>query len=440
MASDVNVASIVDELCAQPALTPELLLKLRTVARNTVAERNVLQTRYGTLDGEDLPAEEKALRQCAFAWVLCRYDQAENALKNVTGSGAKLLAGELALDRGRTDEAATLLGEAAQQITDTPKVAIEYAGALCAAGKVDEALAELAKLESQAAGDADLHYHKGRCLEKKGEQEAACNAYSRALEIDPSHSDAAFRLAYYLDLRGEDEKAVQLYKKVTGQGPAFVSAMVNLALLLDDREEVDGAITCLREALKVDPTNRRAQLFLRDAIESLDMYYDEAERKENERLEAVLRIPVSDFELSVRSRNCLAKMNVRTLGDMVRKTEQELLSYKNFGETSLSEIKNLLESKGLRLGMYKEEENKRSRAQRLRTGTPENANLMKPITDLEFSVRSRKCMQRLNIETIADLVERTEAELMATKNFGQTSLNEIKSKLGEIGLGLKTVN
>ena len=65
---------------------------------------------------------------------------------------------------------------------------------------------------------------------------------------------------------------------------------------------------------------------------------------------------------------------------------------------------------------------------------------MKPITDLEFSVRSRKCMQRLNIETIGDLVDRTEAELMATKNFGQTSLNEIKSKLGEIGLGLKTVS
>src|SRR6185503_16392928 len=143
----------------------------------------------------------------------------------------------------------------------------------------------------------------------------------------------------------------------------------------------------------------------------------------NERLESILRIPIADFELSVRSRNCLAKMNVRALGDLVRKTDQELLSYKNFGETSLLEIRNLLESKGLRLGMFKEEEAKRARAQRLRTGNPQDAMYSKAITDLEFSVRSRKCMQRLNIETLGDLLEKSEADLLATKNFGQTSLN-----------------
>jgi DNA-directed RNA polymerase subunit alpha len=167
------------------------------------------------------------------------------------------------------------------------------------------------------------------------------------------------------------------------------------------------------------------------------MYYDEGQRKESDRLEAVLRIPVNDFELSVRSRNCLAKMNVKTLGDMVRKTEPELLAYKNFGETSLREIKQLLESKGLRLGMHKEEEQKRARAQRLRLGGTENALLAKPITDLELSVRARKCMQRLNIETVGDLCEKSEADLLATKNFGQTSLNEVKIKLAEINLGLK---
>ena len=48
-------------------------------------------------------------------------------------------------------------------------------------------------------------------------------------------------------------------------------------------------------------------------------------------------------------------------------------------------------------------------------------------------------MQRLNIESIGDLTEKTEAELLAIKNFGQTSLNELKAKLAEMGLSLKTV-
>ena len=53
-------------------------------------------------------------------------------------------------------------------------------------------------------------------------------------------------------------------------------------------------------------------------------------------LKQLLEIPVTDFELSVRSRNCLRKMNIRTLGDLTRTTEAALLASKNFGETSLS--------------------------------------------------------------------------------------------------------
>jgi DNA-directed RNA polymerase subunit alpha len=215
--------------------------------------------------------------------------------------------------------------------------------------------------------------------------------------------------------------------------------MLNLGLLHEDNDDMDSTIACYKEALKADPANKRAALYLRNAVESLDMYYDETQRKEHDRLEAVLRIPVNDFELSVRSRNCLAKMNVRTLGDLVRKTEPELLAYKNFGETSLREIKTLLESKGLRLGMHKEEEQRKVRSQRLRLGTGgENPVLSKPVGDLELSVRSRKCMQRLNLETVGDLIDKSEADLLATKNFGQTSLNEVKSKLAEMGLSLKS--
>ncbi len=59
------------------------------------------------------------------------------------------------------------------------------------------------------------------------------------------------------------------------------------------------------------------------------------------------------------------------------------------------------------------------------------------IDALDLSVRSRKCMERLGITTIGQLVNRTEAELLSAKNFGQTSLNEIKQRLEERSLRLK---
>ena len=66
--------------------------------------------------------------------------------------------------------------------------------------------------------------------------------------------------------------------------------------------------------------------------------------------------------------------------------------------------------------------------------------LAKPVSELELSVRSRKCLQRLNINTIGELAIRTEAELLGTKNFGQTSLVEIKQRLTENGLALRTLD
>ncbi|MCX7928047.1 MAG: DNA-directed RNA polymerase subunit alpha [Candidatus Omnitrophica bacterium] len=64
-----------------------------------------------------------------------------------------------------------------------------------------------------------------------------------------------------------------------------------------------------------------------------------------------LRLPISELELSVRSSNCLREANIRTIADLVRKTEDEMLSFKNFGKKSLSEVKQLLANMGLSLGM-----------------------------------------------------------------------------------------
>src|SRR5207245_7828644 len=174
-----------------------------------------------------------------------------------------------------------------------------------------------------------------------------------------------------------------------------------------------------------------ARLFHKDAQASLTMYYNPEEEHAFSRFSQVLEIPVTDFELSVRSRNCLKKMNIRTLGDLTRVTEQQLLSSKNFGETSLAEIKEILASKGLRLGQSIEEGG--AHEMRFRPQQPlseqEQAVLNKPVSELNLSVRARKCMNRLGIQTMGELVQRTADELLESKNFGMTSLNEVREKL-----------
>jgi DNA-directed RNA polymerase subunit alpha len=67
---------------------------------------------------------------------------------------------------------------------------------------------------------------------------------------------------------------------------------------------------------------------------------------------------------------------------------------------------------------------------------PLNPNLLKSVDELELSVRSANCLQNANIRFIGELVQRTEAEMLKTKNFGRKSLNEIKETLGSLGLSL----
>ncbi len=63
--------------------------------------------------------------------------------------------------------------------------------------------------------------------------------------------------------------------------------------------------------------------------------------------------------------------------------------------------------------------------------------LSQPITELALSVRARKCTTRLGITTVGELIRRTAEDLMECKNFGVTSLNEVREKLAERGLKLR---
>ncbi|MEK6680678.1 MAG: DNA-directed RNA polymerase subunit alpha C-terminal domain-containing protein, partial [Nitrospirota bacterium] len=65
-----------------------------------------------------------------------------------------------------------------------------------------------------------------------------------------------------------------------------------------------------------------------------------------------------------------------------------------------------------------------------------NKNLLRSVDELELSVRAYNCLKNANIKTIAELVQKSEAEMLKTKNFGRKSLNEIKEILAEMGLTL----
>jgi DNA-directed RNA polymerase subunit alpha len=217
-----------------------------------------------------------------------------------------------------------------------------------------------------------------------------------------------------------------------------VGTLLNLGLLYEDIEHFERAKQCYHRILDVYPAHEKARLYYKDADASRDMYYDEEARRRQDRLAQILSVPVTDFELSVRSRNCLQKMGIMTLGDLTETTEQELLSSKNFGETSLVEIREMLSSKGLELGQFASTKWQEEPAfEPSSMSDDERALLDRPIADLNLSVRARKCMVRLGLTTIGELVRRTGDDLLECKNFGVTSLNEVREKLTASGLKLR---
>ena len=307
------------------------------------------------------------------------------------------------------------------------------------ANQLTQALAGLDNLFGAVEQTAEYLYQRACTVAALGGNPREVTALlERAVEADGNHAGALFGLALENDRHGNDEVAIELYTRAAMRFPSHVGTLLNLGLLYEDRQQHDRAQQCYLRVLDVYPNHERAKLFLLDAQASGDMYYDEEAQKKRDRLSQVLSIPVSDFELSVRSRNCLQKMGINTLGDLARCSEQELLASKNFGETSLDEIREMLMSKGLQLGQFAHEKLEPEPAVDISNLSPdEQAMLDRPIADLNLSVRARKCMVRLGLTTIGELIRKTGDELLECKNFGVTSLNEVREKLSPLGLKLR---
>lgn len=341
--------------------------------------------------------------------------------------------------RHEHDEALKSFEKAEKSGYSAQQVQLQKAGVLRLQGHVGEAKALLAKLKDAAAHNAEYYYQDGGVAEAEGDVVRAAKAYERAVELEPRHAGALFRLGFLNDLQGNDHDAIGYYERCLKYPPIGKGVLYNLGVLYEDNDQYDKAAECYRRLNKADPTDDRAKLFVKDAEASLSMYYSPEEEQVSIQFRQVMEVPITDFELSVRSRNCLKRMNIRTLGDLTRVTESQLLASKNFGETSLDEIRAIMGAKGLRIGQSLEQGQQyefRYRPQQ-NLSPEEQAVLGKPVSDLNLSVRARKCMNRLNIGTLGELIQRTADELLEAKNFGMTSLTEVREKLVNYNLKLR---
>jgi len=288
------------------------------------------------------------------------------------------------------------------------------------------------------------YYDIARKAEDAGDRVKAIESYEAAYAADPDSADVCFRLAYQLDLVGEEDEAMHLYEEAVRAQPAPLNGLINLAIMYEDRGQYAAAERCLRQVLVTDANHPRARLYIKDVMASKAMVIDDENDAVLDKQNAMLDTPVTDFDLSVRTRNALRKMNIRSLADLVRMTEAELRNFKNFGEASIEEIKSMLAQRGLRLGQVADEEQtaaKKAVYDQLKASTGGgDSTLNRSVNELNLSVRARKALTLLNIHSLADLCMRTEAELMGVKNFGMTSLMEIKAKLNEIGLGMRQLS
>lgn len=116
--------------------------------------------------------------------------------------------------------------------------------------------------------------------------------------------------------------------------------------------ETDGSITpedALAFAGKI--LRDHIQLFINFDLEPEADKEESAQDAEFERLRKVLNTPVDELELSVRSHNCLRAANIKTIADLVRRDESELLKFRNFGRKSLAELSEIIQTEKLSFGM-----------------------------------------------------------------------------------------
>jgi DNA-directed RNA polymerase alpha subunit len=150
----------------------------------------------------------------------------------------------------------------------------------------------------------------------------------------------------------------------------------------------------------------------------------------------ILEKSIDVLGLGVRSSNSLKRAGIEIVGELVSKTEAELMELPNFGRKSIEDVRDALKKHKLYL------EGDADKPQDLPevegVGPEEHDPILEMrIDELDLGVRSLNCLKREGIETVGDLISKTEKELMCIPNFGRKSIEDVRERLATNNLKLR---
>jgi len=445
MAAAADTLDVKDALSTED-LSLERLHEMRKEIHCHVDLRDQVQALVADFSAvaKKLSSENKAdVRKGTALWLIGRSEDAIGVLKDSRASKEKsYVLGISYLEAGRPTDALEQLKEASSADSSDPLISAAYCEAKIRTGLIEEAEAHVDRMiKKEPTGRG--YYLKGLLADVQGFHDAAMNAYEKSLEVEPGYPESLFRLAYIMDLSGDDARALELYEQLRKLRPMHMNTMMNLGIMYEDRGEYERAEQCYQSVIDHFPNHPRAQLYLKDAKASTTMFYDEDAARREAKVLQILGQPVAEISFSPRVRNALQKLGVNSLGDLVQKSEDDLLAIPNFGRTSLRELKEFLSSKGLSLatasgpgGLVAPPEPGLV-APEVAAGPVSDETLKKNLSDFEWSGRIRKVFEKLSLVTVGDLLARTEKDLLKSKNLGVTSIKEIRKKLGQLGVQMK---
>ncbi len=414
----------------------EKLFKVREEACSYADTRKVIIKaieNFKTTIGKGLATENKAeVRKGVLHWIVGNAEQAAAIFESArTGVDREFFLGICYLDMDKNSMAVEHLKAAYEGDRDSELILSYYIEAQIRNGDFEDAQNSIEKLAKTNGESAEVHYLNALLADMKGYRKEAEDNYNKALKVDPDHQKSIFRLAYYYDIHGEDDTARELYEQLKAINPCHINTLLNLGIIYEDQNEYQKAIECYKTILESYPTNWRVRMYMKDAMASLKMFYDEEVLLQQERERKLASQYIVELALPKRIKTALAKSGVNTLADLVKRTEEELEELAGLGQNGIRDIKELLNSKGLSLQSKSES----SLEEYLATIDPKV--LEKPLSELEWSGRNKKLFDKLGTITVGDLVRYTEEELTKHKNVGATSIKEIKQRLAELNIELR---
>lgn len=438
-----------EETLAGEEISPESIFALsklvhqeEDVADGVESFLKNIEDHVGFSDEDDITT-----RKATISWILGDNPSALSALENSDDNReARFITGIALKEEGETEEALSTLREVYREHEENGEpsglVFRHIIESLLKLNRIDEARDFLSEESEKFDNNPDVLYSRGFIQELTGLRSDAFETYRDVLEIDEEHIPALFRQGNLLYTQARnvdgseedpDELALNIFEKILDISPAHEGAVMNLGIIYEDKGDYEQAKECYSKVLDHNPNHVLAEMYYRDVEASENLSFQEEQRRQQVERGALLNTSMGDFDFPDRILDAFEKLNVETVGDLIQVTEDQLLACDNFGHHSLERVKNFLDQHDLELA-----ERGDDKVTLEPVPPPEDVDdiLRKKIDEFDWSARSKRAMNRLSIHNLADLVKKTEEELLDCQNFGETSLQEVKDTLNELGLSL----